>query len=101
MFVLTQLINSTLKINHIFKKSNPHFINWMAGSISKFTHIDTGVVNGVVTTVYNRRGFVFLYKYNYLQFREGFKKEKKRDIYHSGGQRGSIITFYFFLFLMP
>ena len=53
MFVLTQLINTTLKINHIFKKSNPHFINWMAGSISNFTHIDTGVVNGVVTTVYN------------------------------------------------
>ena len=66
MFVLTKLINSTLKINHIFKKSNPHFIIWMAGSISNFTHIDTGVVNGVVTTVYNRRGFVFLYKYNYL-----------------------------------
>ena len=54
MFVLTQLINSALKINHIFKKSNPHFINWMAGSISNFTHIDTGVVNGVVTTVYNQ-----------------------------------------------
>ena len=100
MFVLTQLINSTLKINHIFKKSNPHFINWMAGSISNFTHIDTGVVNGVVTTVYNQRGFVFLYKYNYLQFREGFKK--KSDIYHLGGvSEGQLSLSIFFLFLMP
>ena len=50
---LTQLINSNLKINYIFKQSNSHFINWMAGSISNFTHIDAGVLNGAVTTVYN------------------------------------------------
>ena len=66
MFVLTQLINSTLKINHIFKKSNPHFINWMAGSISNFTHIDTGVLNGVVTTVYNCHTNFFVETMNIL-----------------------------------